>query len=79
MVEIPKRGGVGGGGGPTFGKNSQKIPHFFPEAFPYYAWVGTANVVLLQLIDTDKQPTISLMTDNSMFILALLLYVNAST
>ena len=33
MVEIPKRGG--GGGGPTFGKNSQKIPYFFSEAFPY--------------------------------------------
>ena len=25
---------MGGGGGPTFGKNSQKIPYFFPEAFP---------------------------------------------
>ena len=32
MVEIPKRGGWGGG--PLFGKNSQKIPYFFPEAFP---------------------------------------------
>ena len=28
MVEIPKRGG----GGPTFGKNSQIIPYFFLKA-----------------------------------------------
>ena len=33
MVEIPKRGGWGGG--PLFGKNSQIIPYFFSEAFPY--------------------------------------------
>ena len=32
MVEIPKRGGEGGGG-PTFGKNSQIIPYFFLRAY----------------------------------------------
>ena len=34
MVEIPKRGGWGG---TLFGKNSQIIPYFFSDAFPYAA------------------------------------------
>ena len=33
MVKIPKKGGWGC---PTFGKNSQIIPYFFFEGFPYH-------------------------------------------
>ena len=43
MVEIPKRGGWGGLGGPTFGENSQIIPYIFLKASLNLAWSISQN------------------------------------
>ena len=50
---VPKRGGRGGGG-PTLGKNSQKILFFFLDSVPNFdyddhdQWSSTINIIIIR-------------------------------
>ena len=58
---LPNRGG--GGGGLTFGKNSQKIPYFFSERLP--------NIEKMEKMENINQMTL--------FMIQSTLYVTQST